>query len=314
MNIYNLEKDIRINPHDNPAWFTDENNYFIICETTEVEYLQPIFAFDEGTIEECLRYDENIRFDTFENYDFISLNFFDFLDNQLVLEELNIYVGKNYIILVGEQESKIVVEIMKFVMNKLKMNSNYESIMNRVYFWIFDQIINGLFISLEKMEDRLQELEGEILKHVERKQFIEISKMREQINKGKKYLRPLLYIGEQISVNENNFINKKNLRYFRSIDVRLNKLYDFIVSLKEVGDQLVYLYDSSLASETNEIVTRLTTLAIFFGPLTVITGIYGMNFKYMPELELIYGYPLVLAFMALLTTTLYIIFKKKKWL
>ncbi|HHW66363.1 magnesium transporter CorA family protein [Defluviitalea raffinosedens] len=315
MNIYHLTQNkILKDVSDSLSWYNEDNSYFILCLTKEIQMLQPIFHFDSNTIEECLTFDENIRFDSFENYDFISLNYFYFLDDKTFFEEINLYIGSNYIILVGQPKSTIIDEIEKYITQKINMMENPANELNRIYFWIFDRILSHFFSSLEHLEDKLQRLELDIIKNVDKKQFVEINKIRMQINQLKKYLRPLLYIGDQFLVNENGFINPNHLKYFKNIDIRMNKLYDYLSSLKEMGDQLLYLYESVLTSQTNDIVTRLTILALFFAPLTLITGIYGMNFEYMPELNWKYGYPLSLGIMFLLTLILYVIFKRKKWL
>ncbi|WP_058484828.1 magnesium transporter CorA family protein [Defluviitalea phaphyphila] len=315
MNIYHLTQNkILKDIADNLSWYNKENSYFIICLTKEIKLLQPIFNFDICTDGRYLNIDENIRFDSFENYDFISLNSFHFLDNKIFFEEINLYIGVNYIILVGEPKSSIVYEIEKYIAQKLNMINTPSHELNRIYFWIFDRLLSHFFSSLELLEDRLQTLESNIIKNLEQKQFVEINSIREQINQLKKYLRPLLYIGDQILVNENGFIKPNHTKYFKNIDIRMNKLYDYLLSLKEMGDQLLYLYESVLTSQTNDIVTRLTILTIFFGPLNIITGIYGMNFKYMPGIEWKYGYPTVIIFMLILTILIYFIFKRKKWL
>lgn len=315
MYIYQLSQNkILANIKENLSWYNDSNKYFIICLTKEIEIIQPIFNFDPDTIEECLNFDESIRFDSFENYDFISLNYFYFLDNITFFEEINLYIGTNYIILVGEPKSSIINEIQKYVEQKINMITNPTDELNRIYFWIFDKIISNFFISLENLEDKLESIEASIIKRIDKKQFILINNMREQINQLRKYLRPLLYIGDQFLVNENGFIKSKHMRYFKNIDIRMNKLFDYLTSLKEMGDQLLYLYESVLTSQTNDIITRLTIITMFFGPLTIITGIYGMNFKYMPELDSKYGYPFVLCSMLFLSLFIFILFKKKKWL
>lgn len=315
MNIYHLTKNTILKDiSDNLSWYSNENSYFVLCFPKEVELLQPIFHFDSTTIEECLTFDESIRFDSFENYDFISLNYFYFLDNKTFFEEINLYIGSNYIIFVGEPKSPMINEIEKYIAQKINMMEKPADELNRIYFWIFDRILSHFFSSLEELEDKLQALESDIIKNLEKKQFVEINRIREQINQLRKYLRPLLYIGDQFLINENGFIRSNHLRYFKNIDIRMNKLYDYLSSLKEMGDQLLYLYESVLTSQTNDIVTRLTILALFFAPLTLITGIYGMNFKYIPELDWKYGYPIILGAMALLVIIIYIIFKIKKWL
>ena len=85
-----------------------------------------------------------------------------------------------------------------------------------------------------------------------------------------------------------------------------NQLHDDVGNLQQI-------YLSISAQKTNEVMKVLTTFSVFFLPLTFIVGVYGMNFKFMPELESIWGYPIVLAIMVAITVLIYWWFKRKKW-
>ncbi|MDD3792420.1 MAG: CorA family divalent cation transporter, partial [Candidatus Bathyarchaeota archaeon] len=74
------------------------------------------------------------------------------------------------------------------------------------------------------------------------------------------------------------------------------------------------VYLSSVSNRMNEIMKVLTMIATIFIPLTLVSGIYGMNFKYMPELDQMWGYPLVLIVMGLIALVMLFYFKKKKWI
>ncbi|WP_099190314.1 magnesium transporter CorA family protein [Tepidibacter mesophilus] len=314
MYIHNILQNMIYDNLENLDWDNKQDKYFISCISDEIKKIQSIFNFDEETIQDCINIDENIRFEVFDNYDFISLNYFYIINKRIQLEEINLYIGENYVILVGLNNEKIVSDIKKYVNNKIQTIKTNEDILNKIYFWIFDYIVKQLFYNLQELEDIILKLEHEIIANIKKEQFLQINKTREQINKIAKYIRPLLYIGDQFLVNENKFIQKNNLRFFKSIDTRINKLSDFTFYLKDISDNLIYLYDSSIGIQTNDIATKLTIIALFFAPLTVITGIYGMNFKFMPELNWVYGYPFALFFMFVITLVIYIIFKRKKWI
>jgi len=81
-----------------------------------------------------------------------------------------------------------------------------------------------------------------------------------------------------------------------------------------MSHDLLNLYDSKSSAQMNETVKKLTIITLFFGPPTVIAGIYGMNFINMPELEWLLGYPAAILLMAAISTTIYLVLKKKKWL
>lgn len=97
----------------------------------------------------------------------------------------------------------------------------------------------------------------------------------------------------------------------RDLYVKLHSIYD---SLFENTNQLLSIYFSLSSQRTNEIIRVLTIFSVFFMPLTFIVGIYGMNFEFMPELKMKYGYPGVMILMGVITGCIYYWFKKREWL
>lgn len=314
MNIFNLTNEVIEEQKLTENWFNRDNIYFIICSGKEILEFQNIFDFAPETIEECIHVDDYVKMEIYDNYDYINLNYFYLKEENLVFEELNIYLGENYLILVLDQESVLRKNIMESLFQKLEKPFKIEGRLSRAYYLIFDRLLTDLFSTLEEVENEIQILEHLIIREANQNKLARINYYRLIVNTMKRNLRPLLYIGDQIVVNENEFIATGYLKYFKNIDIRLNKLYDFITDLSERINNLQYLYDSTISTERNKISERLTIIATFFAPLTVITGIYGMNFTNMPELQWKYGYPIVIGIMVIVSFGLYIFMRKKKWL
>ena len=124
----------------------------------------------------------------------------------------------------------------------------------------------------------------------------------------------LIDLGEELEENENNFFSQKNLRYFRLFISRVERFNDRAASLRDYTVQIRDLYKSHLDIKQNRIMTVLTVITSIFMPLTLIAGWYGMNFKYMPELDWKWSYPVVTGVCLLIVIIALIFFKKKKWL
>jgi magnesium transporter len=168
--------------------------------------------------------------------------------------------------------------------------------------------------TLELLEDEMEDLSETIAANSGLEQITSIVQFRKAAYTHKKLLRALSYIGGEILIDENHLLDKTHALYFRRIDTRLMKLYDFADNLYSLSSELLQVYDSKTAARLNETMNKFTIIALFCGPLTVITGIYGMNFSHMPELEWTYGYHGALAFMAMMSLTIYLLLKRKKWL
>lgn len=302
----------------NEEFYIDENSYLILSSPKELNYLKKILDIDEITFKDCLVFDEHIRLDLFDNYDFLSLNTFELKDKKSVIKEVNIYISDNYILVVVDKDHFIHEYISKLICGGFN-DHNPRVALFKINYLIFKEVIINGFENIEKLEDMILEIEDSMLEVATEKHLSDISYVRGLTRTVVKNTRPLLYIGDRI-LKENirhlkySDIKKYNLENLQSIDFGIDKLYNFSLSTRELADKLLDIYSSQIAEKTNNSITKLTILTGISAPLTIITGIYGMNFRVMPELNLSYGYPLTLIVMILIIVCSIIIFKIKKLL
>lgn len=315
MTLYDYSQKAVIESTVFPDRCRESRALFVVCKTREVSVLRDVFGFDESTVLECASLDERVRYGAFEGYDFISVVHIEMLDTLLSLREINMYVSPRYLVLVmPEHDSASLSNMEKKLAVYAKMLEDYKEQITPIYFWILQSILTDFSDTLEALEDRMEALSEEIVSNVSRDHFARINTMRTMAYGTKKHLRALSYIGDQILLNDNGFLDKKRIRYFQNVNTRFKKLYDFAESLYHLSGEMLNTYDSRLSAKTSDTVNKLTVVTLFFGPLTVITGIYGMNFRFMPGLDWRLGYPTVLAAMAAVCLVLFIIMKIKKWL
>ena len=124
----------------------------------------------------------------------------------------------------------------------------------------------------------------------------------------------LIDLGQELEENENGFFRDENLRYFHMFTERVMRLQDIVTGQREYVMQLRDLMQSQLEVKQNRIMTLLTVITSIFLPLTLIAGWYGMNFRYMPELEWRYSYPVVIAVSCAIVVGCLVWFKRKKWM
>ncbi len=128
------------------------------------------------------------------------------------------------------------------------------------------------------------------------------------------YLEHLQDFVAVLEENESGFFKEENLRYFRLLFNRTEKLRDKAQSLREQAVQIRDLYKMHLDIRQNRIMTVLTVVTAIFAPLTLIAGWYGMNFVYMPELEWAWAYPAVFVVCLVITVAMVVAFRRMKWL
>ena len=167
---------------------------------------------------------------------------------------------------------------------------------------------------LEKMEQQLENMEEAILQGSVERYPTQMNDIRGDLLDLRLHYEQLIDLGQELEENENGFFRDKKLRYFRLSMSRLDRLRDLSNSLRDHTMQLRDLYHTQLEAKQNRIMTLLTVVTTIFMPLTLITGWYGMNFRYMPELDKPWAYPAVIAVSVLIAAGCLIFFKKKKWM
>jgi magnesium transporter len=137
--------------------------------------------------------------------------------------------------------------------------------------------------------------------------------LRHQVHTLRRCIAPLRYIGDNLLANENGLIEKECIKFFTQINSKIDKLIFSLESLVQYIALVREAFETEMANKTNELMKLFTIVAMFFSPLTLITGIYGMNFK-MPECSWNYGYVYVIILMCTVSLILFRYFKTKNWL
>lgn len=185
--------------------------------------------------------------------------------------------------------------------------------LERFIYDFLDQIVKDDLRLMEKYESELDSMEQAIARD-EEVPSERLNEIRSDIRYLRIHYEQLMDLGQELEENENNFFKQENLRYFRQFLNRMARLHDSSTSLREYIIQIRDRYKAQLDIKQNRIMTVLTVVTTIFMPLTLIVGWYGMNFRFMPELEWRWGYPVIIAVSVLVALGSLLFFKKKKWL
>jgi len=186
--------------------------------------------------------------------------------------------------------------------------------LERFLYDFLDQIVKDDLRLMEKYEDELDSMEQAIIDGDENLPSGRLNDIRNDIRYLRIHYEQLMDLAAEFEENENGFFELENLRYFRLFINRAERLHEQSTSLRDYTMQLRDLYKAHLDLKQNRIMTVLTVVTTIFMPLTLIVGWYGMNFRYMPELNWEWGYPVVIAASIVIVIGSLLFFKKKKWL
>ena len=186
--------------------------------------------------------------------------------------------------------------------------------LERFIYDFLELIISRDLSIMEKFEKELDEIEDDMMDAETETGLTRVNEIRSNIRELRIHYEQLIDFGQELQENENNFFKPENTRYFRLFTDRVTRLHDTATSLRDFTMQLRDMYHTQIDVKQNRVMTLLTVVTTIFMPLTLIVGWYGMNFKYMPELNTKWGYPVVIAVSIIISVGELIFFKYKKWL
>ncbi|MCR4563670.1 MAG: magnesium transporter CorA [Clostridiales bacterium] len=187
--------------------------------------------------------------------------------------------------------------------------------LERFMYDFLEQIIHSDQALLEKYERELVKIEDRIAENDDDEEILNrVNEIRGDVRELHTHYEQLIDFGQELEENENNFFKEQNERYFRLFINKATRLQDKATSLRDYTVQIRDLQKTQLDVKQNRIMTILTVVTTIFMPLTLIVGWYGMNFKYMPELQWKISYPIVILVSLFIGVGGLIYFKKKRWL
>ena len=185
--------------------------------------------------------------------------------------------------------------------------------LERFLYDFLEQIICDDRKMLESYDHTLDELEDQILDGNTEGVLEQIAEIRNDLRDLKIHYTQLIDVCQELEENENHFFKDENERYFHLVAQRIERLLEMLLTLVDFTIQLREFCQSKIDEKQNRNLAFLTIISSIFMPLTLIAGWYGMNFKYMPELDKVWAYPLVFVVSVMIVVICIVFFKKNKW-
>lgn len=179
---------------------------------------------------------------------------------------------------------------------------------------LIDSIVDNYFLTLEKQGEKIEFLEDELVANPTRSTLQIIHNLKSDMILLRRSVWPLREVIGGLERGEPPLIKESTKVYLRDIYDHTIQVIDTIEAFRDMLSGMLDIYLSSISNRLNEVMKVLTIIATIFMPLTFLAGVYGMNFRYMPELERPWGYPLILLIMLVIGVSMLIYFRKRKWL
>ena len=290
-----------------------QNDYVILSKFDEVCEVKDILGINEDSFVDCMSFDDSIRINPNKSFDSMVLRSLEYIDDEIREFEAHIYTADNFILTVADDGSFIYKFMKNLILNRAKSEKSTRYVLYKINQYIIREYIMNGFEFVEMLEERILDIEDDMMENTNSSHIEEINKIRAIARKVVKNIRPLIYITDNAVSKDVRFLKEVELEEYndmQGIDFGIDKLYEFSIATRDLADKLLDIYSSKVNEKTNSLITKLTILTAIAAPLTIITGVYGMNFKYMPELGMAYGYPITIGIMLLIILIGIHLFKK----
>ncbi|MBP1156775.1 MULTISPECIES: magnesium/cobalt transporter CorA [unclassified Paenibacillus] len=302
--IFTLVEDIT-----QTAYPPQHGFYWIDAEPEDLDILQSLFHLHELAVEDVLTEEEQRpKIELYDTHYFIVVNSIRFDDEEIFLRALNMFLGKHYIITITRQKIN-EIRALKPVLWEEEVTSP-----DQFLYHLMDLIVDNYTIVGDRIDAKIEKLEEDILMHTKKSHLNEIIGLRSEILWLRKVLVPQKEVLYTLHKKELRLISEPLKKYFGDIYENAVKISETFDTLRDLMGNLREAYQSSLAGRANDIMRVFTALTTIFMPLTFITGIYGMNFDYIPGLHSAYGGIAAVVFMVLVGISMFVLFRKKDWL
>jgi magnesium transporter len=277
------------------------------------EEVGELFSLHPLVLEDILNTDQRPKMEDYGDYIYLVLRNFHGQENgDLLSDQVSIILGKGFILSFQERESGLFESIKdKISKNKGRIRKEGADYLAHA---IIDNIVDNYFIVLENLEEKIEYLEDDLVKKTTPSTLEAIHILKRELILLRKSLWPLREAVSALERSDSTLINKSTGIYFKDIYDHIIAIIDTVETFRDMLSGMLDIYLSTISNRLNEVMKVLTIIATIFMPLTFLAGVYGMNFKYMPELEYRWGYFCVLGIMLVVALLMLRYFKKKKWL
>lgn len=266
-------------------------------------------------LEDILNTDQRPKIEDFGDYLYIVLKmlYINGKNNAIISEQVSLILGPDFVLsfqegLEGDVFNPVRERIRSGKSRTGKMGADY------LAYSLIDSIVDSYFHILESLGEKIESFEEKLVTDPSADLLHNVHALKKEMIFLRKSVWPLRDVISFMERAESALIRKSTIVYLRDIYDHTIQIIDTIETFRDIVSAMLDIYLSSVSYRMNAVMKVLTIIATIFMPLTFLAGLYGMNFRYMPELEWKMGYPLVLAVMLFTSIMMLVFFRKKKWL
>jgi magnesium transporter len=265
-------------------------------------------------LEDIVTTDQRPKIEDFDTYIFVVLKMFQYdgRGGDIGMEQISLILKRGLVVSFQEKPGNVFEPVRERIKNgkgrMRKMGADY------LAYALLDAVVDNYFIVLEEIGEKIEFLEEKLIANPRPETLQTIHDLKRDLALLRKSVWPLREVVGSLERRESPLIGEAIAVYLRDIYDHTIQVIDTIETFRDMLSGMLDIYLSSVSNRMNEVMKVLTVITTIFIPLTLIAGVYGMNFKYMPELEWPWGYPMVCLVMLTIAAVMLVYFRRKNWL
>jgi magnesium transporter len=282
----------------------------------DVEKLRSLgecFGLHPLVMEDILNTDQRPKLEDYGDYLYLVLKmlYYEAESHSVIQEQISLILGETFVLSFQEREGDVFDQIRERLRSGKglvrKCGPDY------LVYTLLDTVVDNYFLVLEKLGENIEVLGDRVLRGPDPRALAEIQTSKREMLFLHRWIWPLREAISGLAKRDSHLVKETTGVYLRDVHDHTMQIMDTVELYREMLSETLDLHLSSVSNRLNQVMKVLTIIATIFIPLTFLAGVYGMNFKYMPELEWRWGYPLLWLFMAAVGVSMLVAFKRKKW-
>jgi len=280
----------------------------------DIEIISDRFGIHHLIIEDILSVGQRPKMDEIENvlYGLLNMLYFNSNNHTVEQEQISIVLGKNFVLSFQEDAHRDVFNSLR---DKLKMNNSRirQKSTDYLCYSMLDMIVDHYFIVMEKLGERIELLEEEVIRYSNNRSLARINQLRKELIVLKRNMGPVRDLVNGFIRSESELLDDQTTKYFKDIYDHIVQANDLTENYRDMVMSLQDLYLSNLNRKTNEVMKVMAVVTCLLAPATVIGGIFGMNFDVIPTAHNQWGFYTAVGLMLFIPLLMLFVFKRRGW-
>lgn len=308
--LKNIEECFNKENRESIKWVNIEG----LHDVSIIEKVGKEFKLHPLMLEDILNISQRPKMDDYEDYILVTLKMVYYNEEQkeIVTEQVSLVLVDNYVFSFQEFPGDVFDQVRERIEtgkgNIRKQGADY------LVYALIDAIVDSYFFILEKIGDSSEYIEHQLMEEPKKEVLQSIYSLKREMIYLSNSIWPLREVVGNLTRTDSTLIKDNTSLYLRDVHDHIIQIIDIIESYRDIMTGMLDTYLSSISNKTNDVMKILTIFSTMFIPLTFLAGIYGMNFKYFPELDLPWAYPVFWMVTVVIMVIMLFYFRRKKWL